>query len=176
MQVINNGQLYYRTQAMTLPQAERFARCIQGNPRFLDVAVCKSNYTPSEERCWYVRYLPTSPTRQAELVADHADARRERAQAQAARYEFVLDDTGRYFHCLNVESGEVHETTERCCSCADFHYRGRQTGVPCKHVVMLREALSTIRGWSDAAHPAAPAPRPESDHARALRERAEMWP
>lgn len=150
MQVINNGQLYHRTRVMLLGAAERFARCLAGNARFVDVEVCKSNYTPSEECCWYVRFLPASETRQAELMADHHEARVTRAREQAGRYEFVLDDTGRFFHCLNLETGECREVTERSCSCEDFHYRGRQTGVFCKHIQALRENLSPVRGWKTA--------------------------
>lgn len=155
MQVINDGRMCFRTRAMEAAQAERFAQCIQANPRFERADVCKSNYTPSETKCWYVRYLPRSADRQAEMVADFIRTRLDRAIARAADYEFVRDDSARFFHVVNKQTGETHQCTERSCDCGDHHYRGRQLGgAPCLHMLCLVMGLSPIRGWSDAANPA----------------------
>ncbi len=136
----------YRTKLMAQDRAERFARCLSGNPRFVNVAVTESSRARGAAK-WFVAYQPASEERQAELRQDAQDTRAERAQAQAENYLFVLDDTGRYFHCLNVTSGEVYETTEHSCSCPDATYGCRPAGIHCKHTTLLRSDRAHIRGW-----------------------------
>lgn len=146
MQVISKGEIFHRTKLMEAARAERFARCLMANEHFAAVSVEESPTAKSAKRC-YVRYQPASDRRQADLVRGEMAARAQRAAEQAGNYLFVLDDSRRYFHCLNFESGEVYEVTERSCSCPDHTYRAAAVGA-CKHVRILRSGEALIRGWA----------------------------
>ncbi len=136
----------YRTKLMTADAAARFARCLSGNGRFAHVAVVESPLAKGEKR-HFIAYRPASEARQAELLQDAQDERLVRAALQGHRYEFVLDESGRYFHCLSLASGEVYQTTEHGCDCPDSTYRCQGAGIVCKHVHALREGFSPVRNW-----------------------------
>lgn len=146
MQVISKGAIFHRTQLLEAGPAERFARCLAANPLF-DAVTVEESKTAKSERKFFVRFQPASGGRQIALIQAQEQLREQRAQEQASQYLFVLDDSNRYFHCLNLESGQVYETTERSCSCPDHQYRGEAVG-PCKHIRLLRSRRAQVRGWN----------------------------
>lgn len=148
MQTLSSNGVSYRTQLMELAAAERFAACIRGNERFQGAEVVESGRAKAgSPKRWFVSYQPASETRAAALILDQQGSRIERAEAQAANYEFVLDPTGRFFWTLNLITGEVYETTEGTCSCPDHTYRCRPAGLQCKHILILNSPEANIRGW-----------------------------
>lgn len=150
METLSRNGAQYRTQLMDRPQAEAFARCLKANPRFDGIFLAESARAKTARR-WFVTYVPTSLERRSAILDRQQDARARRAQEQGARYEFVLDSSGRWSWCLNRETGEVYETTESDCNCPDHHYRCRPAGILCKHVHMLTSGAADIRGWDQPA-------------------------
>lgn len=133
----------YRTRLLPEGSAQRFARCLQGNRLFRDVAV-RSSRTARDPQCrHYVVWRPASPERAAQLQRSAQMTRAERAVAQAANYEFWPDpDVPGLYWCLNLTSFEVYETTKGSCTCGDRHHRGEREGVACKHMLMLAARLA----------------------------------
>ena len=70
----------------------------------------KSRQAKSERRL-YVAFQPASETRQAELLRGQQASREQRAADQAGKYLFVLNASRTFFHCWNLNSGEVYETS-----------------------------------------------------------------
>ncbi len=132
----------YRTKLLPLARAERFARCLAANGRFTNVQVQESNRTKSADKRHFVYYTPRSVERGWALRDEAQDARQKRAEEQAHRYQFVLSDSGRFYYTLNVETGEVYETTVHDCDCPDKAYNLRRTGLQCKHSLMLECRLA----------------------------------
>ena len=175
MKSISKGTIAHRTKLMEQDQAERFAQCLLANTRFESVSV-ETSPTAKSERRFFVRYSPTSNLCQANLIREEMAARAQRAQDEQDHYLFVRDDSGRYFHTLNMLSGEVYETCHNSCSCADFHYRGSVVGF-CKHIRILRSGNAQIRRWGQDS-PQVPQVRAEDVLPRreqAERDRVALW-
>jgi predicted nucleic acid-binding Zn finger protein len=143
MLTLSSAGAGYRTKLMDRPTADRFAACLQANPRFTDVAVCESGRTQNPEVRWFVAYAPASETRQAALASSEQHKRLQTSLEEGSSYVFCLDQDGArpFFYCLNPRSGEVYEVTERTCTCPDFHYRCRHAGLHCKHQLALLNGL-----------------------------------
>ena len=158
----------YRTKCLPKLQAERFAKCLAANPRFIDVDITQSLKAKSE-RCWFVTYRPVSEARQAAMVAMQQESREERALAEGANYVWCLDkDGGRPFYWLMGASGEVYEVDGqgRSCSCPDFVYRcaalkGTRNGLECKHITALRHGLGTVEEFRAGGCPQSGPTEPE---------------
>jgi len=78
----------------------------------------------------------TTMTRDEELSAMQRE-RIARAVEEGEKFAFVLDTSGRFFHCLNPESGQFHQVSARGCSCRDWQYRCGPRGLMCKHMTAL---------------------------------------
>ena len=143
MQSFTHAGITYRTKLMTKEQADRFARCLSGNRAFTQVQVTEPPRSPGK---FFVSFLPASEQRQAAMKAREQDKREALAGSEGRDYLFVLDDSRRFFWCQST-SGEVYETTERGCSCPDFHYRCQRAGVRCKHQLALAQALRDDRAF-----------------------------
>lgn len=138
--------LVYRTKLMQEPQADRFARCLRANPLFGEVTVETSAKAKSDRR-FFVAFVPTSAERVDVMRAAVQDARTERALAEGSEYLWFRDSyAGRPFLWLLSASGEVYEVSAcgRTCGCPDFHYRCREQGLKCKHLVALENGLGAI--------------------------------
>jgi predicted nucleic acid-binding Zn finger protein len=127
----------YRTKPMAEAAAKRFARCLSSNSRFEQVSVFESR-SPGK---FFVAYLPTNETRQAEMRATEQGKRQARAESEGRSYQFCMDEGGRFVWCLST-SGEVYEVTPKSCTCPDHTYRcSRVPGLQCKHQLALDSAL-----------------------------------
>lgn len=136
----------YRTKLLPQARAERFARCLQANPNFVNVTLKESATAKNRYRCHYVAYQPANPGRAEQLRAAEEATREERATTQADNYEFWADpDSHGLLWCLNLGSQEVYETTLGSCNCPDHTYRGSREGVACKHILLLRTKLEQER-------------------------------
>lgn len=132
MQVLSG---YRPRNLMTLAQAQRFEKMIAANGRFTDVQIRESGRTQSPERRWYVYYTPRSVERAKQLLADAQAQRDERAKQ--GEYEFQLSECGRFHHCHSLKSGKWYETTHAHCTCGDYQFRLRRTGLRCCHSAAL---------------------------------------
>ena len=138
MQRLSSEGAQFRTKCLPLARAASFARCLQANPNFGAVTIEESARAKGEAR-WFVAYVPTNPERIASVLADQQDKRQAKASTEGACYEFVADESGRFFWCLST-SGEVYEVTRHSCSCPDFEHRCRHAGLACKHMLAHRTA------------------------------------
>src|SRR5689334_21019889 len=82
MHHLARGKAHYRTRLLTRQQAECFSRCLAANPRFTGVEVHEKPGAKNPERNLYITFQPSSPERQADLLAHQHNARAGRAQAE----------------------------------------------------------------------------------------------
>lgn len=142
--------LDFRTRLMREAQARNFAKALAARSAFTNVTVQKHERAVTD-KAYYVVFAPRDPVRAGQLAAEAQQARKDRAKAQAANYIFVLDESGRYYHCWNTLSGEVYEVTCETCTCPDNEIRLRgQFGIRCKHRILLQERWAETHSWADA--------------------------
>lgn len=136
----------YRTRLLPEGRAFGFAKFIQANPSFTGVTVHERPTAKDPKRRFYVTYTAARPARQTRLRRVEVTTRRIRAHQQAGNYTFWADPDHRgLYWCHNHISGEVYEVSRKNCSCPDYCFRGSQEGVPCKHIVLLRNWLGDRR-------------------------------
>ena len=140
----------FRTKCMVLAQAARFAKCLEGNSRFLGVEITESTRAKSDKR-WFVAFTPSNPERVQAILDRQQDARAQRAAEQT--FSFMLDkDGGRPFlWCYSHASGETYEVDcqGRSCSCPDHEFRCKPNGLKCKHQIAAAAAIQAgdVRTW-----------------------------
>jgi len=124
--------LSYRSRLMTARRAEAFARCLRANRRFRAVTVERSPLAAGPA-AWLVRWHPVSPARCRDL--------RRRAQEQRAARAPGLQVSGgpEWFTVTNPETGAVYYVTAYSCTCPDFEYRCRESGLACKHIAAVND-------------------------------------
>lgn len=135
--ITEGGQVVYRTRLLRDEAlALRFARCLTANGRFDAVEVVASARAKGEG--WFVQFHPASERASAALLSHQREARERRAQAEGDQYKFFHDAVTGETWCWSA-SGNVYQTDESACSCPDFQHRGSKAGVPCKHMLALRQ-------------------------------------
>ena len=144
MQTISHRTVVYRTRCLPLEAAGRFARCLAANAQYTGVEIAESKRAKGEAR-WFVSYLPSRGERVEEMVAREQDKR----ELRALRQEFTFVQDQGFVWCHSHGSGECYEVTAHSCTCADFHYRLKGTGIACKHILALAEARrqDAVRTW-----------------------------
>jgi predicted nucleic acid-binding Zn finger protein len=145
MESLSKNGVRYRTKLLTEDRAKRFAACLRGNSRFTDVEVEESGRARNWYQRHFVSYSPVNEERQQEMLDRQRDARQARAGDEGRDYVFVLDQDSIQPFCwvFNPKSGETYEVTLFDCSCPDFRYRCRGTGVRCKHMLALAAAVES---------------------------------
>jgi hypothetical protein len=139
---------------MELPQALRFARCLNANSNFTSVMVEESRQAKHASVRFLVAFQPSNSERVQDILRSQQDARIERALSEAADYIWVPENG---FHLLQSASGETYEVCEAGCTCRDFEERCRNNGLNCKHQIALSLGLGYFAEWRPVV-PQAPAP------------------
>jgi hypothetical protein len=131
-QIFNSdGTISYRTKPMPLHKARAFARCVDSNPRFVDVTIREAR---TRELCYFVAFRPASVDRCADMWQGQYDTRAGRAEEEGAAYVWLSDESGRFDWCFNPKSGETYEVSLFDCTCPDYFFRCRKAGLSCKHM------------------------------------------
>jgi len=144
MTVLSRTGAAHRTKLMTQDRAERFARCIQANPRFVNVVVSES---PRSAGKFLVTFNTSSDETGEKIRQDAHTARLERALVDGKDFIFVADDGGEFIWCMST-SGETYEVTSASCTCPDHQYRCRPNGLQCKHQLALIHGAAPVRSWA----------------------------
>ena len=137
-----DGECYYRTKLLrSQRRAAAFCRMIAANPRRFQ----KADVVPSNQADgWFVQYQPSSAARRADLYYQQYRQRELKAKTEGPCYTFDLCTThpaNPFYRCLSV-SGEVYEVTEKTCTCRDWQFRGKKSGLPCKHIQAYHAAVA----------------------------------
>lgn len=135
MQRITQDGVKWRTKLMTYDMAARFANCIGANRRFAGVNVLESGQAKHPERRYFVEYLPASTARREELWHGQQFSRLDRAVEQLGDYQFVQD--GEHGVWVFNPDGDVYAVNAWSCTCGDWQWRCQQSGMQCKHQLML---------------------------------------
>jgi hypothetical protein len=151
-------------------RADSFCRCLTANKRFRSVSVLRSTHGQG----FVVQFQPASPSRAADLYHSQYRQRELKGQAEQPGYAWSLQVNGRHawYLCQSL-GGEVYEVTENTCTCPDWQFRGRRSGLPCKHIHAYARAvagheirqLTLVRldlrfGRTPTQQPAPPMPAP----------------
>lgn len=136
--VPGSGEITYRSVLMPEGQARRFERCLKANPKFRRVELVRSEQA-KPPATFYVRYLPASDSRSADLHAREEQKRAQSADEHGAAYQFHKDPDSQFLWWCVSDTQEVYELTGRGgsfvdCNCPDREFRGRKCGIPCKHM------------------------------------------
>ena len=129
-----DGVIRYRTRLFSdWEQADRFRRCLEANPRFVDPTVCESGTSKTVK--WFVTFRPGNRERQLDMYERQWDARRDRGWTEGLEYIFWQDpDHPGSWWCFNPRSGETYEVTIFSCTCPDYVYRCHLAALQCKHM------------------------------------------
>jgi hypothetical protein len=175
MDSISRDGAGFRTRLLDRTQADRFAQCLRGNPRFTRVDVQESARAKDPTVRFFVAFAPASAERQAAIFHRAQDARETRGEEQADGYEVFRDPSGRFFWVWNVRSGDVYEVTlRRDCTCPDSHHRTQHLpGAFCKHhrIVEVKLERNQVQEFVQVL----PAETPEARRARIRRDRELLW-
>jgi predicted nucleic acid-binding Zn finger protein len=127
-----DGNCYVRTKLFrSFRRAASFCKCLTANRRFARASVIQSNQT---ENGWFVQYQPSNPARYADLYYAQYRQRELKGKGEGRCYEWDLQQRdGRVWYLCASTTGETYEVTECSCSCHDWLFRGRKSGLPCKH-------------------------------------------
>jgi hypothetical protein len=130
--ITKSGAVAYRTKLFRDDaQAARFARCLNANSRFRDVAIVENVRAGSGS---YITFRPVNEERQKDLYMNQHTARLIRGYEQMANYLFVQDsDQVGLWWCYNLVNEEVYQVTAFDCTCPDYQFRCRRAGLQCKH-------------------------------------------
>lgn len=143
-----DGNCYYRTRLLTLARAHSFCACLQANRRFKCVSVVESTHTAE---MYFVQYQPSNQSRYADLYFEQYRQRELKGQTEGRCYDFHLHEVGgNLFYLCASTSGETYEVTPESCSCPDYQYRGKKSGIPCKHIQAYHKqvAIGEIKSLS----------------------------
>ena len=130
METITSQGAAFRTQLMTLPQAQRFGACLRANRKFTAVQVCESGRTRAEKR-WFVMFSPSSTARAEALLHRQQSSRAERAATQS----FTFAANSYEVYCYSHKSAMTYslDTDGRGCCCEDSIHRCEPARILCKH-------------------------------------------
>jgi hypothetical protein len=131
MEMLSSQGAEYRTQLITLQQAQRFAACLRSNKRFAGVRICESARARSEKR-WFVAFSPSSTARAEAILHRQQDSRAARAVSQT----FTFAGNSREVFVYSHKSGNTYslDPDGYGCVCEDSIHRC-QGKILCKHGV-----------------------------------------
>lgn len=137
-----DGNCYFRTKLFrSEARADAFCKMVSANSRFTNASVIQSNRT---EDGWFVQYQPANPARYADLYYSQYRQRELKGKGEGRCYEWDLQQRdGRVWYLCLSTSGETYEVTECSCTCPDWQFRGRKSGLPCKHQHAYAVAVAT---------------------------------
>jgi len=142
MTILTQNGAGHRTERLTRERADRFAKCLQANPRFDGVTVVE-NPNAKGERRFYVTWIPASNARQQDLRELHAAIQIGRGECQWMNYVVTATETAGRYDVENQQNGEtyqvqLHAAVGNTCTCPQWEARCRPAGIDCKHCEVVR--------------------------------------